>query len=121
MPVSKKKVQSYNSVLGFLPFIGLIIIGFISVKFTVHQKVWKTMLIFYVDTILLLILGLTILKKIDLHQKKIKYLFYFALYYLYIFIQYLVSFFSKEISYDRNYYLANYTFLIILSLLFFLY
>ena len=58
--------------------------------------------------------------KKETYPKDKKYLLYFALYFIYVLIQYIVSFFSGEVSYDRNYHLANYIMLLIFASSFYL-
>ncbi len=119
---------SKNITIAIIPFILLITIGLIKDNIfgmiegiTLHQKVFKTFLIFIFDLILLFILIIKTLNWKEGINKQRKYLLYFIFYFLFIFLQFIVSFLSKEISYDREYYLANYTFLIIFSMFFFLY
>ena len=117
-----------NITLVIILFILLITIGLIKDNIfglidgiTLHQKVFKTFLIFLFDLILLILLVINTLKwKQGLNKQK-KYLLFFIFYFLFIFIQFIISYLSKEVSYDREYYLANYTFVIIFSMLCFLY
>jgi O-antigen ligase len=53
-------------------------------------------------------------------DKKPIYLTYFLFYFFFITFQFAVSFFSKEVSYDRNYYYGNYILLILFSTLVYL-
>lgn len=110
-----------NISIAIIPFIFLLSIGLIKGDITYHQKIFKTFMIFIFDIALLLIFIINIAGEKEGLQKKSKYFMYFFIYFLFIFIQFIVSFFSKEISYDREYYLANYTFLILFSLFFFIY
>ena len=120
--------KNKNITLVIILFILLISIGLIKDNIfglvsgiTLHQKVFKTFLIFIFDLILLSLLIIRTSRWKKGLDKQKKYLLFFILYFLFIFIQFVISYFSKEISYDREYYLANYTFLIIFSMLCFFY
>jgi|GEM_PF-1435578 len=115
------KKEGVKISIAIIPFIVLLILGFWAGEITLHQKVFKTFLIFIFDIVLLLFLPYVFYYKKEGLNKSRKYIFYFLLYFIFILFQYIVSFVSKEVSYDRDYYLANYTFLIILSLCFYLY
>ncbi|OHD15198.1 MAG: hypothetical protein A2086_11715 [Spirochaetes bacterium GWD1_27_9] len=110
-----------NLTIAIIPFIFLFSIALIEGNITYHQKVFKTFMIFFFDVALLLILLVNIFGEKNEIEKPKKYLLYFALYFFYIFFQYIVSFFSGEICYDRNYYLADYGFLIIFAMFFYFY
>ncbi|MBN2544451.1 MAG: O-antigen ligase family protein, partial [Spirochaetes bacterium] len=127
--MSKKKISAnndkasnfFNFIISLLPFILLILIGIIQGEITLHQKVFKTFLIFLFDSLLLITIFLYMFIKKDMTIIKRKYLLFFLLYLSYVFIQYIISFLSKEISYDRDYHLGNYILLIIFGFFFFLY
>ena len=119
--MSKTKELGLKISIAIIPFVFLFSIGLIEGDITLHQKVFKTLLLFIFNLALIIIFAINIFgEKSDLDKKR-KYLLYFALYFLYILIQYIVTFFSGEISYDRDYYLGDYTFLIMFGLFFFLY
>lgn len=108
--------------ISIIPFIFLLSIGLIAGNITLHQKVFKTFMIFIFNISLITIFFIYIFneKKI-FDNKKPKYFLYFILYFIYIFIQYIVTFFSKEICYDREYHFGNYILLISFAFLLFLY
>lgn len=119
---------SKNISIAILPFILLMLIGLIKDNLfgltdgiTYHQKVFKTLLIFISDVILYFIFIIHALKWKEGINKQKKYILYFVVYFFFILVQFFVSFFSKEVSYDREYYLANYTFLIIFSMFTFIF
>lgn len=115
----KKNIKNFS--ISIIPFIFLFAIGLIEGKITYHQKIFKTLMIFVFDITLAIVFFIFNFKsnlKTDKGKKK-KYLIFFIAYFLFIFIQYVISYLSGEVSYDRNYYLANYTFLIVFSSFFF--
>ncbi len=119
---------SKNISIAILPFILLILIGLIkdnlfglATGITYHQKVFKTLLIFISDIILFFVLIIHTLRWKEGIDRQKKYILYFTVYFFFILIQFIVSYFSKEVSYDREYYLANYTFLIIFSMFSFIF
>ena len=89
-----------NITISIIPFILLITIGLFFLQITYHLKVFKTLIIFISDVILLFILSSRILGNKTGIEKEKKYFLYFLLYFLFIFIQYIVSFFSGEVSYE---------------------
>lgn len=111
------KSTIFESLRASLPFILLFAVGLIKTNtLTYHQKVFKTLLIMICAFILI---GFFLCCR----ETKINFNFltlFFFIYLMIFIIQYAVSFFSNEISYDRDYYLANYIFLIIFSLFSFL-
>ena len=112
--------QQLEKIGGFIPFIALFLIALIKTdSMTYHQKVFKTLIILIVVIVLTLIYfsSLSKHKKFPLHYINL----FFAIYFFLFFFQYVVSFFSKEISYDRDYYLANYICLLLFSLYTFLF
>jgi O-antigen ligase len=116
----KKIIGNWS--IAVIPFIFLLSIGLISSSsFTYHQKIFKTLMIVVFDSALLLVFIISIFGEDKLPFKKRKYFIYFLAYFLFIFVQLLVSFFSSEVSYDREYYMANYTLLILFSMFFFLF
>ena len=116
-----KNNNTYKKItIAILPFIALLLIGLIKGDITYHQKIFKTYLIFIFDFALLALLILRAFGK-EGFKKEIKYYSYFLFYFLFILIQFVVSFYSKEVSYDRDYYLGNYISLIVFSLLVFVY
>ena len=119
--MSDLKKITKNISIAIIPFIFLISIGLIRGEITYHQKIFKTLMILVFNLALLSIFTIHIFGSKDGLEKKKKYLLYFIAYFLFIFFQFVISFLSKEISYDREYYLANYTFLIIFSMFFYLY
>jgi len=122
MAINKKNEMSVT--FSIIPFISLILVALIVTDLTVYQKVSKTFLIFIFDSIMLGTLFLLLavnFKKERFLDKNPKYFLFFIAYFVYILIQYVVSFLSKEISYDTNYHFANYIFLIIFALFFYLY
>lgn len=117
--VEKKNSNIIKNFINILPFISIIAIGLIYADITLHQKVFKTFLIFLINNILAFGLFFQI-NRYKNSTEKSNYLLYFLLYFIYIFIQYIVSFLSKEISYDRDYHLGNYIILITFATLLFL-
>lgn len=95
-----------------LPLLLLFLIGLIkTTTLSYHQKVFKTILIMISCMILILFLLISGKKKSELTPLHV---FFGIFLFLYLF-QYIVTFFSGEISYDREYYIANYTFLLVFS------
>ncbi|HOV14206.1 MAG TPA: O-antigen ligase family protein [Spirochaetota bacterium] len=119
--MSKTKEIGTKLSIAIIPFIFLLSIGLIEGDITLHQKVFKTLLLFVFNLALIIIFAINIFGEKNELEKKRKYLFYFIAYFVFILIQYIVTFFSGEISYDREYYLADYTFLIMFGLFFFIY
>ncbi|HPO49805.1 MAG TPA: O-antigen ligase family protein, partial [Spirochaetota bacterium] len=119
--MSKTKEIGNRISIAIIPFVFLLSIGLIEGDITLHQKVFKTLLLFVFNLALIIIFAINIFGQKDELEKKKKYLLYFVAYFLFILIQYLVTFFSGEISYDREYYLADYIFLITFALFFFIY
>lgn len=118
MAKKKQMIQEkdeYNYITGLIPVLLLFMIGLIkSDSMSLHQKVFKTVLILAAAVIMTLYYTY-----INRKEKKVTLHFaasFFFFYFLFFFIQYVVSFFSGEISYDREYYIANYGFLLIFSL-----
>ena len=105
---------------GYIPFILLFLIGLIKTEtMTYHQKVFKTLLIIISAFIMIIYYFID-----NYEEKKVKLerlTIFFGLFFLIFFIQYIVSYFSGEISYDRNYYLANYASLLIFAFFTYLY
>ena len=122
--MSKSEKNSKNNFyfsLAILPFITLILIGLIDGDFTYHVRVFKTLLIFIFDFFLLFVFFIKInLSRKFNFEKKQKFIFYYLLYFIYIFIQYLISFVSGETNFNREYFLANYIVLLIFSMLVYL-
>lgn len=104
-----------------IPFVFLLSIGLIAGDITLHQKVFKSFLIGIFDIALFLILMIQLVTNKDVYEKSRKYFIYFIAYFIFVLIQYIVTFFSKEISYDREYYLGNYILLLLISISFFLF
>jgi len=100
-----------STIIGLLPFIGLLLIGLIYGNITYHQKVFKTFIIFLVDCFLLVTLFINSFSSNRLKKDK-RYLLYFIIYLIYVSIQFVVSFFAKESPYDVHYHYSNYLLLI---------
>ena len=116
----KKIVGSWS--IAVIPFLFLLSIGLISsTTLTYHQKVFKTLMLFVFDSALLAVFIISIFGEEKIPEKTRKHFFYFIAYFLFILFQFIVSYFSNETSYDRGYYLANYTFLILFAMFFFMY
>ena len=95
-----------------LPLLLLFFIGLIKTStHSYHQKVFKTELILISCAILIMFVFLSYKKKSKL---SLLHIFFAVFLFLYVF-QYVVTFFSGEISYDREYYIANYIFLLVFS------
>ncbi|MBP5707021.1 MAG: hypothetical protein J6W76_07020, partial [Spirochaetales bacterium] len=107
--------------LAFLPFLLLILEGLIEGQSTLHQKVFKSYLLCWFDTLLFVSYAIYMFQSKTEYKKQRKFFFYFVMYFLFILIQYVVTYFSGEISYDREYYLGNYIALIIFGMSFYLF
>lgn len=95
-----------------MPLLLLFMIGLIkTTTLSYHQKVFKTALILISCMILILFVFLSGRKKSELTLLHI----FFGIFLFLYFFQYVVTFFSGEISYDREYYIANYIFLLVFS------
>lgn len=95
-----------------MPLLLLFMIGLIkTTTLSYHQKVFKTVLILISCMILILFVFLSGRKKSELTLLHI----FFGIFLFLYFFQYVVTFFSGEISYDREYYIANYIFLLVFS------
>ena len=119
--MSEIKKSLKNISIAVIPFIFLLSIGLIKGDITYHQKIFKTFMIFVFNLALLFIFFIHIWGNKEGLKKQKKYFIYFASYFLFIFFQFVVSYLSKETSYDREYYLGNYTFLILFAMFFYLY
>lgn len=107
--------------VAFLPFLLLILEGLIEGQSTLHQKVFKSYLLCWFDTLLFITYAVYLWTSKTEYKKQRKFLLYFALYFVFILIQYIVTYFSGEISYDREYYLGNYIALILFGMSFYLF
>ncbi len=107
--------------LAFLPFLLLILEGLIEGQSTLHQKVFKSYLLCWFDTLLFITYAVNLFMTKAEYKKQRKFFLYFVLYFIFILIQYVVTYFSGEISYDREYYLGNYIALIIFGMSFYLF
>ncbi len=121
--MAKNKLQQSafsDNISGYIPFILLFLIGLIKTDtMTYHQKVFKTLLIIISAFIMIIYYFID-----NYEEKKVKLerlTMFFGLFFLIFFIQYFVSYFSGEISYDRNYYIANYASLLIFAFFTYLY
>lgn len=95
-----------------MPLLLLFLIGLIkTTTLSYHQKVFKTGLILISCVILILFVFISGKKKSELTLLHI----FFGIFLFLYFFQYIVTFFSGEISYDREYYIANYIFLLVFS------
>lgn len=110
-----------NISISIIPFVFLLSIGLIAGDITLHQKVFKTLMIALFDCALLVILLINFLGNKEGLEKQRKYFIYFIAYFIFVFIQFTVALFSKEICYDKEYYIGNYILLIILSMSFFIF
>ncbi|HOJ64337.1 MAG TPA: O-antigen ligase family protein [Spirochaetota bacterium] len=107
--------------ISVIPFVFLLSIGLIAGDITLHQKVFKTFMISIFNISLIIIFFIYIFNEKRTFDKKPKNFLYFITYFLYILIQYIVTFFSKEICYDREYHFGNYILIIVFAALLFLY
>lgn len=108
-----KQTTSFATIIyRMIPLLLLFFIGLVkTVSLSYHQKVFKTVLILISCLILILFVFLSYKKKTEL---SLLHIFFGAFLFLYFF-QYAVTFFSGEISYDREYYIANYFCLLVFS------
>lgn len=123
--MTKNKIEHSNqlsqenswmkSFTGILPVLMLFLIGLLkSNSISYHQKVFKTFLILIMCIVSLLVFFWKYRreKKVNFHIIS----FYLLIFFFFYLMQYFVSFFSGEVSYDREYYLANYGFLFLFSM-----
>ena len=109
---NKQSTSVITVIYRLLPLLLLFFIGLIKTStHSYHQKVFKTELILFSCAILIMFVFLLYKKKSKL---SLLHIFFAVFLFLYVF-QYIVTFFSGEISYDREYYIANYIFLLVLS------
>ena len=109
---NKKTTSVITVIYRLLPLLLLFFIGLIKTStHSYHQKVFKTELILFSCAILIMFVFLLYKKKSKL---SLLHIFFAVFLFLYVF-QYIVTFFSGEISYDREYYIANYIFLLVFS------
>ncbi|MCH5149945.1 MAG: O-antigen ligase family protein [Spirochaetales bacterium] len=95
-----------------MPLLLLFFIGLVkTTTLSYHQKVFKTSLILISCMILILFVFLSGKKRSELTLLHI----FFGIFLFLYFFQYAGTFFSGEISYDREYYIANYIFLLVFS------
>lgn len=95
-----------------MPLLLLFFIGLVkTTTLSYHQKVFKTILILISCMVLILFIFLSGRKKSELTLLHI----FFGIFLFLYFFQYVATFFSGEISYDREYYIANYIFLLVFS------
>ena len=108
----KQSTSVVTVIYRLLPLLLLFLIGLIKTStHSYHQKVFKTELILISCAILIMFVFLSYKKKSKL---SLLHIFFAVFLFLYVF-QYIVTFFSGEISYDREYYIANYIFLLVFS------
>lgn len=109
---NKQATSVMTIIYRLLPLLLLFFIGLIKTStHSYHQKVFKTELILISCAILIMFVFLLYKKKSKL---SLLHIFFAVFLFLYVF-QYIVTFFSGEISYDREYYIANYIFLLVFS------
>ena len=109
---NKQATSVMTIIYRLLPLLLLFFIGLIKTStHSYHQKVFKTELILISCAILIMFVFLSYKKKSKL---SLLHIFFAVFLFLYVF-QYVVTFFSGEISYDREYYIANYIFLLVFS------
>ncbi len=104
-----------------IPFIFLILIGLVEGEITYHQKVFKTLLIIIFDFAMVVILFVQNYGTKGVFKKNRSFLVFFIVYFIHILIIFITSFITGEVTYDREYYLANYTLLILFAMFFYLY
>ncbi len=118
------KSEGWNlkiDIVPLIPFIFLILTGLIEGQVTYHQKVFKTLLVFIFDIAMAVIFFIQYNGNFSGLKKEKKFLFFFLFYFIHVLIIYLTSFITGEVTYDRDYYISNYSFMILLSMFFFLY
>mgnify|MGYP003531767864 CR=1 FL=1 len=109
-----KQTHIATVIYRLMPLLLLFFIGLVkTTTLSYHQKVFKTVLILISCLVLVLFVFLSYKKK---SQLSLLHIFFAAFLFLYFF-QYIATFFSGEISYDREYYIANYVFLLLFSFL----
>jgi hypothetical protein len=107
-----KQTHIATVIYRLMPLLLLFFIGLVkTTTLSYHQKVFKTVLILISCLVLVLFVFLSYKKK---SQLSLLHIFFAAFLFLYFF-QYIATFFSGEISYDREYYIANYVFLLLFS------
>lgn len=113
--------NSKFKLLGILPFLLMISIGlFSSNTLTMHQKVFKTLLLILFTGIMIAIAIYWFYTEKERHFKIPGFVvFYFTTFFIYILIQYTTGFFTKAVIYDSNYYLSNYIVLLLFGFLFY--
>ena len=107
-----KQTHIATVIYRLMPLLLLFFIGLVkTTTLSYHQKVFKTVLILISCLVLVLFVFLSYKKK---SQLSLLHIFFAAFLFLYFF-QYIATFFSGEICYDREYYIANYVFLLLFS------
>ncbi len=108
---AQKKTSLYLP-LSIIVFFSLTFIGLFYMNITLHEKLFKTLLIFIFDIVILFTFILSIFIQHKSIEKKPEYFLYFLLYILFITMQFVITYMSGEVSYDRYYHYGNYLLLI---------